>query len=153
MNLVLKITSLALFTLLTQLPTTAVAQSNNDREAITAVLQNFVGAYVKDDAAVMRKAFRSDGVMIGYSMRSKAFVTRSGEEFIKGFTGEPAADEAQRKRTFEILDITNNGAVAKVILDYPTWDGVDYLSLAKTDGEWKVVSKSWHGLVKAKPKG
>jgi hypothetical protein len=80
MNLVLKITSLALFTLLTQLPTTAVAQSNNDREAITAVLQNFVGAYVKDDAAVMRKAFRSDGVMIGYSLRAVAKSSLKGSQ-------------------------------------------------------------------------
>ncbi len=150
MNLLQKASVFALFIFTTN---TAVAQSNNDREAVKAVLENFVSAYVTDDAEIMRKAFRSDGAMIGYSTRNKALVTRNGEEFMKGFTRQPAADEVQRKRTFEILDITNNGAVAKVILDYPTWDGVDYLSLAKIDGEWKIISKSWHGLVKPKPKG
>lgn len=150
MNIRFKTCLLALFLILAN---AAMAQGTSDREAIKVALVNFVSAYVTDDAEIMRKAFRSDGVMVSYSTRNKALVTRNGEEFMKGFTRQPAADEAQRKRTFEILDITNNGAVAKVILDYPTWDGVDYLSLAKIDGEWKIISKSWHGLVKPKPKG
>jgi Putative lumazine-binding len=150
MNIAHKTSVFALFFLVTN---AATAQSTNDREAVKAVLENFVGAYVTDDAEIMRKAFRSDGVMVGYSTRNKAVVIRNGDEFAKGFTREPAADEAQRKSSFEILDITNSGAVAKVILDYPTWDGIDYLSLAKIDGEWKIISKSWHGQVKPKPKG
>ncbi|MGL4233639.1 MAG: nuclear transport factor 2 family protein, partial [Casimicrobium sp.] len=105
MNILLRTSVLTLFSLLTN---AAIAQSTSDREAIKAALENFVGAYVTDDAEVMRKAFRSDGVVVHYSARNKALVTRNGEEFMKGFTRQPAADEAQRKRTFEILDITNN---------------------------------------------
>jgi hypothetical protein len=131
--------------------TQTLTQTNDEKAAVAAVLQNFISAYVTGDADTLRKAFRSDGIMVGYSPRSKAVVTRNGIEFAKGFDGKPAADEAQRKRSFEILDITHHGALAKVIMDYPGWYGIDYLSLAKIDGQWIIISKTWHGQVKPMP--
>ena len=35
--------------------------------------------------------------------------------------------------------------MVKVRLDYPGWDGLDYLALSKIDGKWMIVSKSWSG--------
>ena len=65
-------------------------------------------------------------------------------------SGKPADDEAQRHRSYEILDVANNAAVVKVLLDYPGWDGLDYLALSKIDGQWMIVSKSWSGQVEPK---
>jgi Putative lumazine-binding len=131
------------------LPITAVAQSTSEHEAVKLVMQNLLRAFETDDADLLCKTFRSDGVLVGYSKRTGKVVLRSGDEFAKGFTGKPADDEAQRKRSFEILDVTENAAVAKLMLDYPTWKGVDYMALSKIDGQWKIISKSWN--VQAKP--
>ncbi|MFO8173892.1 MAG: nuclear transport factor 2 family protein [Longimicrobiales bacterium] len=71
------------------------------------------------------------------------------EDFLSGFSGRPAPDEAQRVRTIEMVDIAETAAVGKIILDYPTIRFVDYMSLLKVNGEWKIIHKSYH----REPKG
>ena len=44
-----------------------------------------------------------------------------------------------------------NTASAKIILDHPATRFVDYMSLLKIDGEWKIVSKIFYAEPKAKP--
>jgi hypothetical protein len=97
----------------------------------------------------MRKAFHTEGNLI--FIREGKFSTRSFAEYIGGFTGKPAADEAQRKRSIESIDVSGNAGVAKVTLDYPTTRFVDYMSLLKIDGEWKIVTKIFYAEPKQKP--
>ncbi len=140
-----------LFAALLMSPYTATAQSA-EHEAVKLAMQDFILAYETGDGAYIRKRFRSDGVMIGHAAKTDKVMVVSGSEFANRFDGTIAADESQRKRTVEILDITDNAALAKVTLDYPTWDGVDYIALTKIDGEWMIISKAWSGKVKAAPK-
>lgn len=134
--------------LLLLLPTMASAK-NSDREAVDKVMQTFMAAYKTADNALAKEVFRADGVMIGYSeARGSSLLMRTGEQFAEGFDGKPAANEAQRKRRYEIVDVATNLAAVKVMLDYPGWDGVDYVVLLKTDGKWQIMSKSWTGQVK-----
>jgi hypothetical protein len=123
-----------------------------EHEAVKATMQNFLRAYDTGDGSWMRKAFRPDGAMAGHNARTDKVMVVSGEEFIGRFDGKTAADEAQRKRSFVILDVNENTALAKVTLDYPTWDGVDYISLSKIEGQWLIVSKVWSGKAKPGPK-
>ena len=135
-------------TLLLLLPTAAIAQTS-DREAVDQVMQTFMRAYTTADNRLAKQVFRADGVMIGYSAaRGPALATRTGEQFAEGFDGKPAANEAQRKRSYQIVDVAHNLAAVRVMLDYPGWDGVDYVVLLKTDGQWKIMSKSWTGQPK-----
>jgi hypothetical protein len=140
-----------LSTLIFSAPADTMAQSAGDREAVTQVMQHFLDAYETGDPESMRKAFRADGVMIGYAPATRALDNVSGADFIKRFDGV-AEDDPLRKRSFEILDVTETGAVTKVTLDYPTWNGVDYLALSKIDGKWMIVSKSWSGKAVPAPK-
>jgi hypothetical protein len=57
--------------------------------------------------------------------------------------GKPAADEASgtRKRRIDLVDVTGNAAIGKIVLDYPDAYIVDYMSLLKTNGEWKIINK------------
>ena len=87
--------------------------------------------------------------MIGYSPSRGSLVSQSGEEWAEGFNGV-ATDEDQRHRSYEILDVTENSASVKVMLDYPGWKGADYLAFSKINGNWMIVSKSWSGQVKPK---
>jgi hypothetical protein len=34
--------------------------------------------------------------------------------------------------------------VARIVLDYPTVKFVDYMTLLKIDGEWKIINKSFY---------
>jgi len=68
----------------------------------------------------------------------------SVEDFAARFNGKLANDEAQRKRSIEIIEMSGNAAIAKIVLDYPTIKFVDYMSLLKIDGEWKIVNKSFY---------
>lgn len=129
------------------LPASAMAQAS-DREAVDLVMQKFMRAYTTADNALATQVFRKDGVMIGYSVaRGSSLLMRTGEQFAEGFNGKPAADEAQRKRSYEIVDVAENLAAARVMLDYPGWRGVDYVVLLKTDGKWMIMSKSWTGTL------
>jgi hypothetical protein len=96
----------------------------------------------------MKKAFHTEGNMI--FVRDGKYMTRSFADYIKGFTGTPAADEKDRKRSIEAIDVVGNAAVAKVILDYPTVKFTDYFTLLKIDGEWKIINKSVHAEQKTK---
>lgn len=42
------------------------------------------------------------------------------------------------------LEVSGHAAVAKVILDYPSFRFVDYLHLLKLKDEWKIVDKIFH---------
>ena len=132
------------------LPTSVMAQSS-DHEAVDLVMQKFMGAYVTADNTAATEVFRKDGVMIGYSAaRGSDLLQRTGEQFAEGFNGKPAADEAKRKRSYEIVDVAENLAAVRVMLDYPGWKGVDYVVLLKTDGKWMIISKSWTGSLTPK---
>lgn len=125
------------------LPATVMAQSASDREAVKLVMQNVMRAFETSDTDLIRKLVRSDGMLIGYSKSRGQVRTQTVEEWVKGWPGKPADDEAQRKRSFEILDVSEHSAVVKLVLDYPTAKGVDYMALSKIDGEWKIISKSY----------
>ena len=145
------IQSLVFAAAISLLPFTAIAQSS-DHEAVDAVMKKFMSAYITADNTLATEVFRKDGVMIGYSVaRGSELLTRTGEQFAEGFNGKPAADEAKRKRTYEIVDMAENFAAVRVNLDYPGWRGVDYVVLLKADGKWMIMSKSWTGTLTQKP--
>ena len=115
-------------------------------------MQKVMRAFEAGSADLMFDVLRKDGVVLGYSTSRGGVVRQTAEEWASGFPGKPADDEAQRKRSYEILDVAENAAVVKVMLDYPGWAGVDYLALSKIDGKWMVVSKSWSGKRKPEAK-
>ena len=145
------IQSLVFVAAISLLPFTAIAQSS-DHKAVDAVMKKFISAYITADNTLATEVFRKDGVMIGYSVaRGSELLMRTGEQFAEGFNGKPAADEAKRKRTYEIVDMAENFAAVRVNLDYPGWRGVDYVVLLKVDGKWMIMSKSWTGTLTQKP--
>ena len=132
------------------LPPSVMAQTS-EREAVDRAMQKMMRAFEMGDANLAYEVLRKDGRVLGYSTSKRQVVTETAEEWAKGFPGRPADDEDQRHRSYEILDVNENAAVVKVRLDYPGWDGLDYLALSKIDGQWMIVSKSWSGRRKTAP--
>ncbi len=126
-----------------------LAAQSDERQAVDQVMQTFMRAYETSDPKLVGEVFRTDGTMIGYSApRGPLLMSRTGAEFATGFNGTPADDEDKRERSYEIVDIADDLAAVRVNLDYPGWDGVDYLVLLKADGRWQIASKTWTGKVK-----
>lgn len=122
----------------------ASAQTNEEA-AVRVPLENYIKAHATGDPEYARKAFHSEGNMIW--IREGKYSSEPFDAFIKrAFTGKPAADEAKRKegRKIEAVDISGNAAVARIVLDYPAVKFVDYMTLLKIDGEWKIVNKSFY---------
>lgn len=145
MNTLLSRTLLATAFLLS--PLTAAAQPA-DHAAVDQVMQRVMRAFNTNNQDLIFQSMRRDAVVVGYSAGRKHMVTQTGEQWAEPFNGTPAGDEAQRKRSYTILDVTGNAAVVKLTLDYPRWNGLDYLALSKIDGEWMIISKSWSGTGK-----
>ncbi len=133
-----------LFALFTLFAFVGSAQAD-EKGAVRVPLENYIQAHATGNPEFARKAFHTEGNMT--FIRDGKFVTETFDSFIKrAFTGKPAADEDKRKdgRKIEAIDVNGSAAVGKIILDYPTVRFVDYMTLLKIDGEWKIVNKSFY---------
>lgn len=142
---------LTLFTLLLLLavPTFAAGPSAGTEEAgVRAAIQHYFDGHATGDGAHYRLAFQADS-KISF-MREGKFMAWTLDEFAGRASGKPAADEAQRKRSIDWIDVTGDAAVAKIRLEYPEVTFIDYMSLLKIDGEWKIVNKTFNADRKKK---
>ena len=121
----------------------------SEKDAVRVPLENYIKGHETGDAEYMKKAFHTEGNLI--FVRDGKYTTRSFAEYIGGMSGKPAADEAKRKRAIESIDFAGNAAVARIILDYPTVKFVDYMTLLKINGEWKIVNKSFFAEPRQQP--
>jgi len=122
--------------------------TDEEKKAVSVPLENYIKAHATGDGEFMRKAFHTEAKVMFFS--NDKFNQWSSEEFAARFTGKPAADENKRKRSFEIIDVAGNAAIAKVVLDYPTVKFTDYMTLLKIDGEWKIINKTFSSESKEK---
>jgi hypothetical protein len=130
----------------------AQSARSSEKDAVRVPLENYIKAHATGDPEYARKAFHTEGNMIW--MRDGKYSSETFDSFIKrAFTGKPAADEDKRKdgRKIEAVDVTGNAAVARIVLDYPTVKFVDYMTLLKINGEWKIVNKSFYAEPKQQP--
>ena len=122
-------------------PDLACAQQAGEDAAVRKPLEAYLQGHATGDAAYMRKAFLPTAHIEG--IRDGKFLSWTADEYIAGFKGTPPADEAQRKRWIDRVDVSGNAAMARVTLDYPNGTFTDYFVLLKVDGEWKIANKVW----------
>lgn len=111
-------------------------------------LENYIQGHATGNGDFMRKAFHTDAKIMAF--RDGKLTNLTSEEFASRFNGKPAADEAQRKRRIESVEITGNAGVGKIVLEYPTVTFTDYMSLLKIGDEWKIVNKVFYAEPKPK---
>jgi len=113
---------------------------NPDDAAIRRTIEDhYFKAHASGSGASLRGVFVDEGRMFWSS--DGQLRSRSSTEYINGFSGKPAADEAQRRRRILMVDVTGDVAVAKAELDYPEVRLIDYFALVRAGGEWKIVNK------------
>lgn len=121
----------------------STASAHNAEEQLVRVpLENYLKGHETGEPEYMRKAFHIEGKLM--FIRDGKYTTVEFSDYIARMNGKPAADEASRKRYIESVDVSGNAATGKIVLDYPNVRFVDYMSLLKIDGEWKIVNKIFH---------
>ena len=125
-------------------PVSVAAQSAQDRAGVERAALDYLEGFYEGSEEKIRRGVHPDVLKFGFAMRDGAYqrVPMSFEEMI-GFANDvkssgrfPPADAPKR---VELLDVLDQTAVAKVY----AWWGSDYLSMAKYDGEWKIVQVLW----------
>ena len=123
------------------MPGIALAQHPDEDTAARKPLEAYLQGHATGDGSFMRRAFLPTAHIEG--IRDGKFLSWTADEYIAGFKGTPATDEAQRKRWIERVDVSGNAAMARVTLDYPSGTFTDYFVLLNIDGEWKIANKVW----------
>ncbi|MDH3492906.1 MAG: nuclear transport factor 2 family protein [Acidobacteriota bacterium] len=125
-----------------------ITAGSSEEEAVKKPLLSYLKGHETGKAEYMKAAFHTEGKLM--YMRDGKFSTIEFSDYIGRMKGTPAADEAMRKRHIESVDVSGNAAVGKIILDYPGARFVDYMTLLKIDGEWKIVNKAFYVETKNK---
>jgi Putative lumazine-binding len=128
--------TLCLFLLLI-IPTQAQDDQTSPDAAVRATVTNYIEAYYTGDARRMEQTLHPHYLkhMIhgNIPMRDK-----TGPQMVQEIRtkGVPSIPQAQRTEQVLVLDVAGTIASAKLVT--PGW--VDYVTLSKLDGEWKILS-------------
>lgn len=111
----------------------------SDDAGVRAALTHYLQGHATGDPSHMRKAFLPTAHVEG--LRDGRFISMTVDEYCARFSGQPAADEAARRRSIDAVDITGNAAMARVTLAHGATTLRDYFVLLKVDGEWRIANK------------
>jgi hypothetical protein len=131
--------SMLLAVVATLLVAPAARAQDPEEAGIRAALEHYLQGHATGDGAHFQAAFHPIANL--YWVAGDTLAQRTSAAYIAGAPGRPAPDEAQRTRRIVSIDYAGTAAMAKIELDYPTVRFVDYMSLLKIGGEWKIVNK------------
>lgn len=147
----IRILSLVAIVLLTSSAAAAQEASPDENAAITKTALNYIEGWYEGDAARMESALHPELAkrMIYTDPKSgrSQFNSMGAMALVQGTRrggGKQTPKERQLKEV-TILDRFQNAAVVKIVAS----DWIDYLSVAKFNGEWKIINVLWE--LKPKP--
>jgi hypothetical protein len=122
----------------------ARGQASADSAGIRTAAFDYIEGWYAGDADRMARALHPElakRIVVTDSTGRSRIMNQSAMTLIEGTRaggGKRTPVERQRK-DFTILDIYHGAAVAKIVAS----DWVDYLELAKWNGQWKIVNVLW----------
>jgi hypothetical protein len=131
----------------------AIAQiaSPDDNEAITKTALDYIEGWYTGDAARMERALHPELAkrMISTDPKTgRSQFNHMGAMALVQHTRDGGGKKTPQDRQLKevtILDRYNNAAVVKIVAS----DWIDYLEVAKFNGEWKIINVLWE--LKPKP--
>lgn len=111
----------------------------SEEAAVREAIDGYLRSHATGDGSHVRAVFHPVLQMLWVA--NDTLARRTAEEYVSGFRGTPPSDEARRRRWIASVDVFGTAAAARVVLDYPTVTFVDFFTLLKIEGEWKIVSK------------
>ncbi len=125
-------------------PDVARAQTAADSAAIRATALDYIEGFYTGDAARMERALHTDlkkRIVQRKPGEAETLQEMTADELIQMAAsggGKQMPDE-QKRSDVTILDIYGGMASVKIVAG--VW--VDYMHIAKVDGEWKIVNVLW----------
>jgi|SRR5687767_15601635 len=120
----------------------AFAQSDTDDTQIRQVIGVYFRGHATANADTMRAAFLPSAHIEG--IRNGQFVSWTVDQYVGGFRGQPAADEATRTRVIDVVDKSGTAAMVRATLKHGATTFTDYFVLLKVDGKWLIANKVYH---------
>ena len=115
-------------------------KSRDESVAVRATVTDYVEGYYAGDAARMEKSLHPHYLkhMISASDGAVRMTEKTGLQMVQDVRSGGPADLPKSERTEQItvLDVSEDMASAKLVT--PHW--IDYMTLTKWNGEWKIVS-------------
>jgi Putative lumazine-binding len=120
-----------------------IASSQSDVETIKVTLETYFKGHATGDASYMREAFMETAHIEGF--RETTFLAWTLEEYCAIFAGEPAADETNRVRTIDAIDVSGKSAMARATLVHGAMTFTDHFVMLEINGTWKIANKTFYG--------
>lgn len=117
---------------------------------VAGTLADYFDGIHESSEAKLRRAFHPGAHV--YSVTGGAITDVDLEQFVARVTGRTSAASQGAPRTDRIVSIDFSGpdsAMAKVELSIPGADFVDFLSLLRVDGRWRIIAKTYHTMPKS----
>jgi len=115
------------------------AKPGDDEAAVRQAVESYLRGLKFNDVESLKKAFWPDAKLFWVKKDGKlGQLTQS--QWYEGFAASAGKEEKGDLKITDV-DITGDAASVKVYEDYPGSVYIDYLSLLKFDGEWKIVNK------------
>lgn len=124
------------------LPCAAQGPSDDDKAKIKQTALDYIEGWYAKDAARMERALHPDLAkrMVATAPNGRSVLNQmSALTLVQTTRNKANADPATARREVTILDGFRNAACVRV--DAERW--VDYLQMAKWNGEWKIVNVLW----------
>ena len=77
-------------------------------------------------------------------IRNGTFTSWTVDQYVGGFRGTPAPDEASRTRVIDVVDKSGTAAMVRATLKHGATTFTDYFVLLKVDGKWLIANKVYH---------
>ena len=140
------ITFMRSLALLAALPLLTLAEpalaQDNDSAQIRQVIGVYFRGHATANADTMRTAFLPTAHIEG--IRNGTFTSWTVDQYVAGFRGTPAPDEATRTRVIDVVDVSGTAAMARATLKHGATTFTDYFVLLKSDGKWLIANKVYH---------
>ena len=121
-----------------------------DEQAIRQAVQYYFDGGRNADSAIMGKAFEPSVAHMLYIRDSKLQDTPIPDFLARVAQGRtPDFKPDNNVRRVVMVDYSGNAAVAKLEITTPQNLVIDYMSLLKIDGQWKIVNKIFDRLPKS----
>jgi hypothetical protein len=114
-------------------------QTNPVETAVRQTVQHYLHGLKHNDVESLKKAFYPEAKLF-FVGKDKQLGQLTQEQWYKGFAAS-AGKEEKGDLQITSVDITGDAASVKVEEVYDRSKYIDYLSLLKFNGEWKIVNK------------
>lgn len=119
------------------------AQTGGDERLVRQAVEDYFAGITDYDEAALDRAFHPEAMISSYLPSGRMY--RRPYAQWRGFLRRGRPDDAdQYQNRIVSIDVAGTAASVKTDLLWPTVRYIDYLSLLKIDGQWKIVGKIWY---------